>query len=104
MDANIMKVMGVVVEKGGVVVIINVEVAEVAGMDVEVAAMILFSKLFNWICIIQFCYCNLHNPIRISFFTVNSLTIMVSYMRPLFFDLRKIVVSLPILAASASQR
>ena len=47
MDANIMKVMGVVVEKGGVVVIINAEVAEVAGMDVEVAAMILFSKLFN---------------------------------------------------------
>ncbi len=41
-----MKVMGVAVEKGGVVVIINAEVAEVAGMDVEVAAMILFSKFF----------------------------------------------------------
>jgi hypothetical protein len=29
---------------------------------------------------------------------------LVSYMRPLFFNLRKIVVSSPILAASASQR
>jgi len=34
----------------------------------------------------------------------NSLTAMVAYLRPLFFELRKIVVSSPILAASASQR
>lgn len=39
-----MEVMGVVVERGGVVVIMNAKVVEVAGMDVEVAAMILVSK------------------------------------------------------------
>jgi hypothetical protein len=35
---------------------------------------------------------------------VNSFTTMVAYLRPLFFYLRKIEVSSPILAASASQR
>ena len=35
---------------------------------------------------------------------INSLTTMVTYLRPLFFDLRKIVVSSPIFAASAIQR